>query len=413
MVILPCPPEPTLLPQDPGAIPCTPAPVIVVRTPRSTSRSDERGPDWAGVSATLMIVLLPFVVAVLWLAWRRRSGLIDTPTTACSALTPGLREAVGATAPLDRPFRSPFSARPCLWFSWKVERYQRNARGGGYWQTLEEGSPAAPFWVVDATGRALVRPREAKFEGAITTTRVGRDFDPPFSRWQLRRWSLIGEDAVERSISVADEKLMADPSDRRWWKDGTAGPIGETKGRVRVRESVIGPGVELHVRGPVAARAEGGVQFQDGQEPLRLATESEADIVASNTAVLRWLGPPTLIASIVVGPLLSYGLRDRFDPLWALGVLVPEALLVALAWALRVRERRRASIFFDGLGIPPAQGSGPPPVPVEAGSTWGDASGDDQAPVPDGTWLSPWEPSVLAVASALGPHGPHGPISGS
>ena len=178
----------------------------------------------------LLISLIIAVVAgaVCLSSWRKKWTIDDTPTSTCRGVFVGRNEVVGAAHPLYEPLRAPFTQSSCVWFSWELEEWRKSG-DDHQWCTVEKRETAAPFWIADDTGRVLVRPRRAELEPVQSLQQqLGRDFAPPYSRWQLRQWVLVGEDTVERSVSLADAAFHEPPKVKDGWlsfTEDTGSPI--------------------------------------------------------------------------------------------------------------------------------------------------------------------------------------------
>ncbi|MEZ5138579.1 MAG: hypothetical protein R2711_07355 [Acidimicrobiales bacterium] len=258
-----------------------------------------------------MVLLLTFGAAVLGAflslgAWRKKWTIDDTPTSTCRGVFVGRNEVVGAAQPLYEPLRSPFTQAPCVWFSWELEQYRK--QGDDHeWVTIEKRQTAAPFWVVDDTGRVLVRPRRASLEPVRSLQQgLGGGFAPPYSRWQLRQWVLIGEDATERQQSLADAVLSEPPQSRSGWFSSTldtASPISALSGRNRAHRAGHRRRPASYLLGTARPRPDGpGLEFTgDDGEDLLVSTKSEAQSPVERLAARIW-GAVCLGASAWSGP---------------------------------------------------------------------------------------------------------------
>lgn len=107
-----------------------------------------------------MIVL----VAVLYLSWyyshaqQVRRGLRETPRVAIASAREGqVVKITGVVAADAAPIEAPLSGRPCVCYEILVEEY-RSSNNSGSWRELLREVQGVSFFVIDATGRALVDP---------------------------------------------------------------------------------------------------------------------------------------------------------------------------------------------------------------------------------------------------------------
>lgn len=219
-------------------------------------------------------------------SWRKKWIIDDTPTSTCRGVFVGRNEVVGQAVPLYEPIVTPFTQTQAVWFSWELEKYKKSG-DNSEWVTVEKRETAAPFWIQDETGRVLVRPRKAQLEphkGLCET--LDRNFAPPYSRWQLRQWVLVGEDTVERQRSMADPAFAELPKTSSGWFSLTAdtgSPISSLSGKHRVTEHYIRVGDPLYLLGTAAPRPDGpGLEFTGDEEKLLVSTKSEAQVASTS-----------------------------------------------------------------------------------------------------------------------------------
>lgn len=281
-----------------------------------------------------MALLFALIAAVVagWMslsAWRKKWTIDDTPTSTCRGVFVGRNEVVGVAQPLYEPLRSPFTQTPCVWFSWELEQYRKSG-DNHQWVTIEKRATAAPFWLADDTGRVLVRPRRADLHPVQALQEgLDGDFAPPYSRWQLRQWVLVGEDTVERQQSLADASFHEAPKVSSGWfsfGEDTGSPISSLSGRNRVTEQVIAVGSPLYLLGTARPRPDGpGLEFTgDAGEDLLVSTKSEAQVASSSGWTARIAGLVCLLASggFVAGATAEATGEPRWG--WAIATVVAE-----------------------------------------------------------------------------------------
>ena len=275
--------------------------------------------------------------AVCLSSWRKKWVIDDTPTSTCRGVFVGRNEVVGQAIPVYDPIVTPFSQTPAVWFSWDLERWQKSGDSHS-WVTIEERSTAAPFWLQDETGRVLVRPRGADLEPVESLCEnLDGDFAPPYSRWQLRQWVLLGEDTVERAQSMTDLSFAATPTVDGGWFDATpdtANAISTLSGKYRITEKVIAAGAPIYLLGSAQPRADGpGLEFSGRTGDLLVSTQSEQQVASSNGWTARLTGLGCLLLSGVFVGAVTESLFDEikwFLIVWTVGVEVGILFLLAL-----------------------------------------------------------------------------------
>ncbi len=285
------------------------------------------------MTGALAIVLGFFCLS----SWRKKWVIDDTPTSTCRGVFVGRNEVVGAAVPLYEPIVTPFSQTPAVWFSWELERWKKSG-DNHEWVTVEKRSTAAPFWIQDGTGRVLVRPRGADLEPLQTVREdLDRNFAPPYSRWQLRQWVLLGEDTVERTHSLGDASFSAPPTVDGGWFDttpDTASAISSLSGKHRITEKVVAAGAPIYLLGTANPRTDGpGLEFSGRAGDLLVSTKSEEQVASASgwTARLSGLGCLLLSALFVGGA--TDALFDEikwFLIVWTLGLEVGILFLLTL-----------------------------------------------------------------------------------
>ncbi|MEP6888040.1 MAG: hypothetical protein ABI945_06925, partial [Nitrospirales bacterium] len=86
---------------------------------------------------------------------RRKHLIATTPTSAIRSLAIGLVEITGNAEPSGPMLHAPFSAMPCVFFSYKVEKRQRIGKENK-WVTLANGYSHQTFAIRDATGAVMI-----------------------------------------------------------------------------------------------------------------------------------------------------------------------------------------------------------------------------------------------------------------
>ncbi|MBI4696082.1 MAG: hypothetical protein HY749_18895 [Gammaproteobacteria bacterium] len=100
--------------------------------------------------------------------FKRKRLIEDLPTSLLRSAAQGYVELKGRAELIDgERISGPLTGFPCTWFRYRVEeRQQRTSRGRSEasWRTVDEGTSASLFYLVDPTGRCAVDP-----DGAIVT----------------------------------------------------------------------------------------------------------------------------------------------------------------------------------------------------------------------------------------------------
>lgn len=92
----------------------------------------------------------------------------DTPTSKIRSASQGYVELSGFAHTLEnQSLVAPLTGRPCLWYYYKIERYERSGKSS-HWRTLEKKSSNSFFLLKDNTGECSVDPGKAD----VTTSRV-------------------------------------------------------------------------------------------------------------------------------------------------------------------------------------------------------------------------------------------------
>lgn len=110
------------------------------------------------------------VLTILWvgLGWFGFNSLVkartieDTPTSKVRSASQGYVELEGFAKPLDgKMLFAPLTGKPCLWFSFKVERYERAGKNSS-WRTIESATSDSLFILEDTTGQCHINPAKAE-----------------------------------------------------------------------------------------------------------------------------------------------------------------------------------------------------------------------------------------------------------
>lgn len=119
----------------------------------------------------LFLVAMAAVVIAAGATTRKRAALVKaTPTSPIGMAADGYREFEGTIEAVPGPaVAAPLTGSPCAWYHARVEQYVKSSsRSGsaGSWKMVRDWTSAAPFFVRDGTGVAIVDP----YRGEVTPT---------------------------------------------------------------------------------------------------------------------------------------------------------------------------------------------------------------------------------------------------
>lgn len=93
--------------------------------------------------------------------WRRARAVEDTPLARIASAPQGDVHVEGRARPLGgKTPLSPLTGTPCLWYSYRVERYQRQGKNAR-WVTVSQGRSLDLFSLEDHSGAAVLHPARA------------------------------------------------------------------------------------------------------------------------------------------------------------------------------------------------------------------------------------------------------------
>jgi len=84
----------------------------------------------------------------------------DMPTSRIRSASQGYVELVGLAISKTGLLSAPLTAHPCLWWQYKIERYQKSGKSHS-WATIDSGVSDTPFFMDDGTGICRIEPRGA------------------------------------------------------------------------------------------------------------------------------------------------------------------------------------------------------------------------------------------------------------
>lgn len=96
----------------------------------------------------------------IFICFIRARIIEDTPTSKIRSASQGYTEIIGNTKPIDHPTFAKLSLQPCVWYRYKIEKYESSGDSSS-WETIEEGESDDLFFIVDDTGECRVDPEKA------------------------------------------------------------------------------------------------------------------------------------------------------------------------------------------------------------------------------------------------------------
>jgi hypothetical protein len=110
--------------------------------------------------ALALLAIGCFYLGFLW--WRRARVIDDTPLSRVRSAAQGFVEVRGrGTLLKGSEIRAPLSARPCVWWSFQIERKEETGKSTS-WRTIKRGASTVPFLLTDESGWCVVNPTGAE-----------------------------------------------------------------------------------------------------------------------------------------------------------------------------------------------------------------------------------------------------------
>ncbi|MFA5630085.1 MAG: GIDE domain-containing protein [Porticoccaceae bacterium] len=85
----------------------------------------------------------------------------DMPTSRIRSASQGYVELMGLAIARAGLLSAPLSARPCLWWQYRIERYRKSGKSHS-WVTVDKGASSTPFFIDDGTGVCRIEPEGAE-----------------------------------------------------------------------------------------------------------------------------------------------------------------------------------------------------------------------------------------------------------
>ncbi len=146
----------------------------------ATIRSADPGTFWLFSAIGMVLGIICFAGA-FWCLIRKRV-IEDIPTSKVRSAAQGYVELSGHGELIEGdPIIAPLSRTPCTWYEYKVEvRESGSSRDGEHhrWRTLDQGTSADLFYLVDDTGRCVIDPEGAEVTPSVIDVWRGNSSDP-------------------------------------------------------------------------------------------------------------------------------------------------------------------------------------------------------------------------------------------
>ena len=113
---------------------------------------------------TLAIIVVIALVGLITciLSIKKKRVIEDTPTSKIRSASQGYVELAGKAKKLDDAILTgPLTGKPCLWYSYKIEKYQSNGKSSS-WRTIENKISQDIFGLEDNTGTCYIYPKKAE-----------------------------------------------------------------------------------------------------------------------------------------------------------------------------------------------------------------------------------------------------------
>ena len=261
----------------------------------------------------------------------RNSRLIaDTPLVRIRSAAQGYVKVAGHTRDAaSNPTVSPLTSRPCVWWSYAVERRERN-RSGASWRAVESATSIEPFILDDGDGQCLVGPVCARVVPSETNVWYG---DTPWPEGPPGLFQTFFQSATyrytERRLDIGAElTVVGELRSRSELGDVDA----ETVARLREWKQD-----QRTLLARFDSDGDGRIGAAEWDKARAAATaEAQASVVSSSITRLTVIEQPTHGEAFIIAPMdgehLVRSERRRAAGFFALGLLAIAAWSVASQW---------------------------------------------------------------------------------
>ncbi len=263
--------------------------------------------------------LLLFVWGIWW--WQRWWLIVDTPKSQAAHVFVGFNEVEGTVKALGTSFTSPVSGALCVFWSYKLERYESSGKSSS-WVTKDSGHRSMPFLVEDASGSVRVVPDDMH---------LSSEYHHTSSESAMGEFLTI--DALHQAATSHDDDYHGGFVDNFLGIDRTGRPVSSLPGKWRVVEEGLKEGDHVFVQAEARIRTDETVGVELAK-PLhvRVGTEKAASV---NAQVLAMLGIVIGTGALVMAP----GIAATHPTPW-MGI-VGAVVLVVLFFSYLVRIHNR------------------------------------------------------------------------
>ncbi len=125
-----------------------------------------------------------FCFLYFWRFLRRKRLMEDTPTSRIRSAAQGYIELSGYGRQLqDHTTFGPLTALPCLWYRFRVEKYEKKAgQDNGSWKVISRGISDQNFVIDDGTGTCIIDPEGAEITPSMVDCWKGDTPNPQAAR---------------------------------------------------------------------------------------------------------------------------------------------------------------------------------------------------------------------------------------
>jgi hypothetical protein len=147
------------------------------------------------IFAALCAVLALLALLACFSRLRRDRFIADTPLVRIRSAAQGYVRVAGiARSPPGDIIRSPLTDRPCVWWDYRVEAREENAKGQAVYRTVEKATSVTPFVLNDADAECLIGPVGADVTATSNERWSGMSRHPGGAPQSLAILGLIGQD---------------------------------------------------------------------------------------------------------------------------------------------------------------------------------------------------------------------------
>ena len=260
-----------------------------------------------------------FVWGIHW--WQRWWLIVDTPTSEAAHVFIGFNEVTGHVKAIGPSFVSPVNGERCVWWSYKLERYESNGKSSS-WLTKESGNRVTPFLVEDASGSVRIVPDGLHVTSPYRNTASEREIG-----------DMLTIDALRNAATVHHREYHEGFVASILGIEHTSGAIASLPGKWRVVEEGLREGDQVFVQGQGRLRADQTVGVELAQPvQVRVGTERAASQTAQ---VLAMVGVIVGSGALVMAP----GVAARHPTSWMGVVGAGVVLVLFLSYLVRVHNR--------------------------------------------------------------------------